>query len=195
MNPRVKNLGFTMVELLVSVGIFTLMTGVVLARYKTFGTNALFVNASEDVMLALRQAQVYGAGTKGSTVVCPPVTGTSFDCSYGVHFSANVPHGFISFVDSNDDGVYDAGEEIETKTWNNAISVTGIKCGLTTVDCSGSVANPTPMDITFKRPNPDAHINDLYNKDYKYGWITLVDANSGKTSTITISLAGQISVQ
>lgn len=189
--PRKKQGGFTMVELLVTMGIFMMLMGVALAKYRTFGTNAMFVNASEDVVLALRQAQVYGEGTKG-VAAC---AGGAFKCAYGVHFSASIPHGFTSFVDNNSNGIYDVGEEIETITWNNAVSVTGIKCTLSVTDCIGSV-----MDITFKRPNPDAHIFDLSAlplgfPGYKEGWIILADANTGKTSTIAISLAGQISVQ
>ncbi|HAT68677.1 MAG: hypothetical protein A2481_01375 [Candidatus Yonathbacteria bacterium RIFOXYC2_FULL_47_9] len=189
MKPHAKNLGFTIIELLITMGIFSVLTSVVLANYFTFGANSEFVNASEDVVLSLRQAQVYGAGTKKSAGAC------SFDCAYGVHFAANTPHGFTSFVDTNNNGKYDAGEGTEAVIWNDAISVTGIKCGLITSDCVGDITNGAMMDVTFKRPSPDARISDLAFNGYKSGWITLSDANTGKTITIAISLAGQISVQ
>lgn len=197
MNHRAKNLGFTIIELLITMGIFSILTSVVLANYFTFGANSEFVNATEDVVLALRQSQVYGAGTKKSATACGA---SSFECAYGVHFVANTPHGFTSFVDINNNGNYDAGEGVETIVWNDAISITGIKCSLITSDCVGDITNGATMDITFKRPSPDARIFDRAVNTppfggYKNGWITLSDANTGKTSTIVISLAGQISIQ
>lgn len=194
MKPRAKNLGFTIIELLITLGIFSVLTSVVLANYFTFGANSEFVNASEDVVLSLRQAQVYGAGTKESSDCGAALS--SFECAYGVHFAANTPHGFTSFVDTNNNGNYDAGEGTEAIVWNDAISITGINCGLIASPCTGNITNGATMDVTFKRPSPDARIRDLsVVAGYSYGWITLSDGNTGKTSTIVVSLAGQISVQ
>lgn len=190
-----KSGGFTMIELLVTMSIFLMLTGAVLANYRTFNTNALFANASEDVVLSLRQAQVYGASTKGHGAACP---GSSFDCSYGVHFSTTDPHLIRIFVDVNGNRIYDAGEQFgEVVQWANNISVTGVKCGLITADCVGV------MDVTFNRPNPDAYIADnvfltyapLPISGFDKGWIVLTDTNTGKTITTTITSAGQISIQ
>ena len=189
--------GFTIIELLVTMAIFSMLTAVVLANYFTFGANSQFVNAGEDVILALRQAQVYGAGTKKAATPC----GTSdFECAYGVHFVMLKPDRFVTFVDYNNSGNYDVGEEIETIIWDGAVSITGIKCTIITSDCVGNIINGATMDVTFRRPSPDARIFDLVPQaagfsGYKNGWITLSDANTGKTSTIAISLPGQISIQ
>ncbi|OHA84428.1 MAG: hypothetical protein A2937_01690 [Candidatus Yonathbacteria bacterium RIFCSPLOWO2_01_FULL_47_33b] len=190
-----------MVELLVTIGIFTILTGIVLAKYRTFNTNAEFANASEDVVLALRQAQVYGVGTKRDTAMACG-TGTNFECAYGVHFAASTPNQIIIFADRDNNGLYGPmlGEEIEVISWNSSISLTGIKCGLVTDDCVGDVFTGAVMDVTFRRPSPDAYIFDLATHDvlsagFKTGWITLSDANTSRISTITISAAGQISVQ
>lgn len=176
--------GFTLVELLVSIGLMMVMTGAVLANYRTFDTNAKFANASEDIVLAFRQAQVYGVGTKGNAGSC----GTSvFTCPYGVYFLSGASN-IIVFADVNGNQIYDAGDTaVETIKWENPISISRLLCD--GVDCS-----PSNAGATFKRPNPDAVIK---NSSGTYATLSVIlkDTNSGKTATTTITNAGQISLQ
>lgn len=194
-----KNLkkGFTLVELLIVLGIFAVMSGVVLGSYRTYDSNALFANATEDVVLALRQAQVYGSGAKGGEGVCGGLT--AFDCSYGVYFSMAAPasNGITVFADTNNNHVYNVGDAViagASATWPSSISVTTLLCG--GVDCATNVAS-----VSFKRPNPDAYIADVALFDpnlpspYNAIAITIADTKSGKTSTVTVTRTGQISLQ
>lgn len=188
---RPSLMGFTLIELLVSIAIFTIMTGVVLAKYNTYNTNAPFANASEDVVLALRQAQVYGAGTKGNAGC---TAATAFECSYGVYFSTNSAekNGLTIFVDNNNDRVFTSGPDgvVEHVQWASSISIS-------TLLCPGP-ASATACNITFRRPNPDAFIDDSTPSpvsSYDAATITIADAISGKTALVTISKAGQISLQ
>lgn len=177
--------GFTLVEVLVSLGIFAVLTGVVLSNYRGYNTNALFANASEDIVLALRQAQVYGVGAKG--------TGTSFTTPYGVWFRVDTDS-IIIFADSNNDGVYDSLDDlvIETINWSGNIKIREVSNdGLL---CNGSA---TPgLSVTFKRPNPDAVIKRNAGAPVcALGEITIIDTNTNKTASIIITSAGQISLQ
>lgn len=180
MKYRTEQSGFTIVELLVSIGIFTLITGVVLARYRTFDTNAKFVNASEDIVLALRQAQVYGVGVRGTT-------GALFDVPYGVHFDTTTPNQIRIFADSNRDGKYIMTDDslVETVQWDTSIGISNLVCG--------SSACTSFLDVTFKRPNVDAIIDDSVGPGYMSSAVTI--ASGAKTSTVFISRAGQISLQ
>ena len=178
--------GFTLVEVLVSIGIFTVLTGVVLSNYRGYNTNALFANASEDIVLALRQAQVYGVGVKG--------TGTSFTTPYGVYFStvAAKKNEIVIFADTNGNRIYNplAGETaVETIKWNSTTAVSTITCD--GVPCGNNVY------VTFKRPNPDAFVATVANQAISVGKLDVVlnDSNTGKTSTISITSTGQISLQ
>ncbi|MFZ2303772.1 MAG: prepilin-type N-terminal cleavage/methylation domain-containing protein [Minisyncoccia bacterium] len=182
--------GFTLVELLVTTGIFVLMTGVVLSNYRIYDTNAFFANASEDIVLALRQAQVYGVGVKKNvTGICGGAS--EFDCSYGVYFLQGA-NSIIIFADANGDRVYTSSGDsiVETVRWGNSISISGLLCG--SFSCVPGIAN-----VTFKRPSPDAFIANAASQPVSIGLlaITLTDSNTGKSSTITVTSAGQISLQ
>lgn len=180
-NVKCPRSGFTLVELLVTMGIFLVMTAAVLANYKSYGNNAYFANASEDIVLALRQAQVYGVGSKGE--------GGSFNSAYGVYFVAN-SNQIIIFRDSvTVNNKYDAGEEIETITWKSPISITEITCGV--------LACTAPISVTFKRPSPDAIILDgSATAARNFATITISNGlTPAKTSTVTINNAGQISLK
>lgn len=171
--------GFTLVELAVTLGIFAVMTGVVLARYRTFDTNAKFANATEDIVLALRQAQVYGVGTKGQS--------SSFATPYGVHFDMAFTNRIKLFADNNLDYIYNAGDtEVETIQWGNGIVLSSVECD--TGACGGS-----KLSAVFKRPNPDAIISNSTVSGYSVGKISIT--NGPKTSIIVITKAGQISIQ
>lgn len=182
--------GFTLVELLVALGIFMLMTGAVLSNYRGYNTNALFSNASEDIVLALRQAQVYGVGVKKNiTGICGGVS--EFDCSYGVYFSQGA-NSIIIFADADGDRVYTPANDslVETILWENSISILGLSCDL-------FACVPTLANVTFKRPSPDAFIANASGQLVSYGAlsVTLQDANTGKTTIVKITNAGQISLQ
>lgn len=172
-----------MVELLVTMAIFLVITSVVLANYRTYGNNAYFANASEDIVLALRQAQVYGVGAKGS--------GTSFDLAYGVNF--RVGNQIIIFRDSvTVNGKYDAGEAIETITLKSPIGISTLLCGSGGAPCVGF---PPQLNITFKRPSPDAIIYDTTSL-YTLAQIIITNGlTPAKFSFVTINSSGQISLK
>lgn len=196
-NQTLKS-GFTIIELLVTFSIYIIISAIVIANYRGYSTNALSANAPEDVVLALRQAQVYGAVGRGCGLV------PSFDCRYGVVFTttSGSEKGFTLFVDSNDNKVYDdISEKIETLTWSDPSVITKVEClpAITEPSCSNGILN-----ITFKRPSPDALINDTADMTgftsggYERGRVTVSNGLSGgsaKTKIITISQAGQISIQ
>lgn len=190
MKRRVQKRGFTLIELLIVFSIMGVITGVVLAKYRGYGTNANFSNSSESIVLTIRQAQVYGVGVRSNTVVC---TGgvTNFDCGYGASFSLASPGTMTLFADNNNNGVFDGGAEaIQTVTWDPLTTITNLKCdsGAGLVACPGNTLN-----ITFRRPNPSATIQDSGPTTYLAGSITV--SNGTKTTVITVTKAGQISLQ
>ncbi len=191
--------GFTIIELLLVMAIFTIMSGIVLTNYRDYNTNALFANASEDIVLALRMAQVYGVGSKGNITKCGD---SSFTCRYGVTFikSDTEGDGFMVFVDVDDNKIFQennlTGIEddddilIEIIKWKNNIKISELTCNANGTDFPCDAG----LTITFERPNPDAQIADtVENSDYDSARITI--SSGTKNSIITITKPGQISLK
>ncbi|OHA79376.1 MAG: hypothetical protein A2747_02985 [Candidatus Yonathbacteria bacterium RIFCSPHIGHO2_01_FULL_44_41] len=177
-----QSLGFTLVELLVTVGVFVVLTSVVLANYRGFDTNAKFANASEDIVLAIRQAQVYGVGVKGE--------GASFTIPYGVYLKQSTPNQILLFADRDaaPDGKYTTADNpiVETINWQNVITSLSISC-------DGGPCGGNELSVTFRRPNVDAVIKDGAGTVYSIATVTITKGT--KTSIVTISRAGQVSIQ
>lgn len=192
MNHRKKNRGFTLIELIVVMAVMVIITGAMLAKYRNYGSDALFANATEDIVLALRQAQLYGVGVKGNAAACG--SGSTFDCSYGVNFDLSTPNMLTIFVDNNDNSLYDVGaspsELVQTVSWKSPIVIQSMTCD--GAPCSGNV-----MNVTFKRPDVAGIINDnvkhIAPAIISNGVITI--SNGVQSSVITITYTGQISLQ
>lgn len=150
--------GFSLVELLVTLGIMTVMMGVLFLNYGAFSSRVELESLSYEVALAFREAQVYGVAVKEST------TGAEEFPAYGVNVS--MPQSpppelksFELFADTNPpggDGVYTEEDRIiEVFTLERANFIGAIR------GCTSSCAPLTDASITFLRPNLQARFNTL----------------------------------
>lgn len=174
--------GFTLAELVVTIAIFSVLTTVVLANYHQFIKNADFANSSESLRTAIREAQVYGVATKKNTVSCGGVS--TFDCAFGVYIP-NSSGIFTLFADANNNKIYDTGEKISDVVFPVGTTVSTVVCP------AGGC--PAGVNITFRRPNPDALISN--NSGTAYTDVSITLTNGTKTSVITVFTSGQISLQ
>lgn len=143
--------GFTLVELVVVMAIFTIMTIVVMANLPAFRSRTSLDLLAEEVAITIRQAQVFGVGTR--------VFETEFP-SYGVYFSID-PQSFVLFADSNSNGnyKYDGAEELrEQFQFRGGVGVTKLE-GCFDADNCQPIDNI--LQIVFHRPEADA----LFNPD------------------------------
>ncbi len=191
--------GFTLVELLVSIGIFTLITTVSVFSYADFNSNVLLTNLAYEVALSVRQAQFYGITVKQS------VSAENFDSGYGVHLTKNAMS-YTLFEDGKGSGslnhVYeedadpDNDEALETYSVQkgNFISKLCTK-GSGSLDCT-----LTSLDLSFVRPNPETYV--AFSTDAGQALLDLTKTTSiicvasprGTLRKVTVESTGQISV-
>ncbi|HEY9583746.1 MAG TPA: type II secretion system protein [Candidatus Paceibacterota bacterium] len=187
-----NNKGFTLLEMVVAIGIFAIMTTLLLAKYGNFNQGILLTNLAYDVALTLRNAQSYGLNVKSASR-----SQNKFSFPYGVHFVKNVDN-FIFFVDVVINGVYEnqypSDDLIDFD--DDDISVYKIKRGSTIsslcVD-DGNCISVDALDISFKRPDPNAIIKSTRGIS-SYAEI-IVRATDGNTKKITVRSNGQIAVE
>ncbi len=180
--------GFTLIELIVSIAIFAIMTSLLLSKYGNFNQGILLTNLAYDVALTIRNAQSYGLNVKSSDRAS-----NLFDYPYGVHFDAN-NEVFTFFADVNSNGDYNnPGDTIVSDTRIKRGSQIGNLCLGTSVNCTPV----SKLNIIFKRPDPNALFNakTAANADVtgNYAEITL-KANDGSIKVVVVRSTGQIAV-
>lgn len=186
-----KNKGFSLIELVVSVAIFTIITSVILVRHSNFSSKLLLENLAYDIALSIRKAQVFALSVR-------EFTGGSgeFDIGYGVHFESSDNTSYIFFADRDKDKAYGGSTEIvEMFTLMRGNTILEF-CGTLSngnEECSGS--GITHLDIIFERPNPEAIIkSNISGNTYDSARIT-VSSPSGTTWSVNTVITGQISIQ
>jgi len=201
------NRGFTIIELVVSIGIFAVMTSLVVAKYGNFNQSTLLTDTAYDIALTLHTAQNYGLSVKnvnGAT--------NSFSLPYAINFRTSVSGGacgtatsnnkhIVLYADTASDGICD-NTDLNVTTYaigrgayiapNTGIVGSGLCVGNGN---SCSAYNIDQLDISFTRPNPEARIcaNASGLSCYNYAEVALMGTD-GTKRTIVIRGNGQISV-
>lgn len=205
--------GFTLVELLVTISIFAVVTGIVLVSQSRFNNTILLTDLTYDVALTIRQAQNYGVNVRqyesGNT--------KNFSTAYGVYFNENYLKNLALFADADGNNAFTSdssgsaldvsdfcisnpGECIDRYTIRRGNAIDSF-CVYTTANarqCSGDVEN-AKLYILFRRPQPDARfyftydVDQVLSSDIAKAEITL-KASDGSTRKVEVNTTGQISV-
>ncbi len=173
--------GFTIVELMVTVGIFAIITSVLLVRNSKFDDETLLQAAAYEVALSVRQAQNYGINVQGQ--------GGYFDKPYGIYFETGAVS-YVLFTDTDDDGYYNSqgGEELQTFTLGRGFQIAQV-C-ITDGVCDAGV---TSASIVFRRPEPEAII--MLSDGTTHPFLTVVlSSPRGGERYIVVRQTGQIAV-
>ncbi len=169
---------FTLVELLVTLAIFSVILAVILANQSSFNRSILLTDTAYTVALSVRQAQSFGISSKFSSTI-------NDSTGYGIHIDtgSNPINSYIQFADAlpavggvvntivcpghtitdptNPESrpgncLYDsAGEIVNTYKFSQGYTI-GSFCGYigATSYCSNSGSiQLSKLDITFERPN------------------------------------------
>jgi len=198
--------GFSLIEMLVSIGILSVLFGIVFLNQNTYSESMALQNLADDIGLEIVVAQSY------STSVREIIPGSGdFDTSYGVSFSLRSgadgsPTSYVVFADFDGDGRYDgdwascSGEclRIVDITRGNFIENLCIERNNSTELCSTGTQR---VDIVFARPNLQPQTiflnsagNQISHPSYS-GSIIKLSSPNGFLKSIVASFSGNVLVR
>lgn len=135
------NAGFSMVELLVSIGIVVLVLSVVVTRQNAFNGAVLLRSQAYEIALAMREIQL-GAISSASD------GSGEFRSVLGAHFDTADNQRYRLFRDADDNNFWNSGEDTGfSGSLDPRFVIRSIQLGGSTVD---------ELSIVFERPNFDA---------------------------------------
>ena len=203
-----RNKGLTLIELMVVLSIFFVITGALIFDYGSFRSTVSLQNLTDDVALAIRKAQSFAIGARG--------VNTDFDKSYGVHLSTSSTPGaliatsksFLMFSTGISDKRYHLGTGVCGDVANNdcmeLFTITGFD-SVKEIWLGGEQKGAsTYLDIVFTRPDPRAYfcyrteISGTCSGTFSEAKIVISNNQIGdkeKEKTITIQNTGQISIE
>jgi prepilin-type N-terminal cleavage/methylation domain-containing protein len=201
--------GITLIEMMVAVGIFSIISAVVLFNYANFNSNLLVTNLAYEIALSIRQAQVYGLSVKQQVG-----ESDSTKYAYGVYFSVDAGNteredSFTLYADAVSNNRYDGegytGECTGTESADGDICMNRLTMrGNTRIinycvsggGTSCSTKDEGGVSILFQRPNPVAFIyEDGEDEPNNRVEITIGAGNTEKQKKVVVERTGQISVQ
>lgn len=186
-----KTKGFTLVEMLISVGIFTIMSALILANYPEFRSRSALDNLTAQIAIVFREAQVYGISVREE--------GASFDAGYGVYVNIQDNNkALYIFADKDNDKLYskENGDSVlETFTLNGGETITRL-CAPSCVDSDTKPASADSLGAVFVRPNPDAYfsVNGALSNISSIS-LEISNRSGSYTREVEVYTTGQISVR
>lgn len=212
---RIKyNGGLTLIELMVVISIFLVITSTALFNYGGFNSTVSLQNLTDDIALSIRKAQGFAIGARA-------VGDTGFNNSYGVHFSVNPNssnldssiRSFLMFSVPIPGKKYIVGtgscdgksssnmcmEFFNIMTADKILKITVIKNSTPTI-----LSLNAYVDIVFTRPDPRAYIcyrtsSNANCENYSNVDIIIsngdTDPTKEKCKMISVQNTGQISIQ
>jgi len=184
--------GFSLIELMVSVGILTLINIMIFASYPEFSQKMALKRTSEEIALIVRQAQVYALGIKKSVSV------EDYYSDSGVHFDKNDSKSLILFTDSGSipNKIYDDGELFQEFKIDTGDYVSNLQ----TCNSSSACSSVNTLDIVYPRASSIASISadeDVCDS-CSYAKVTIQSPRGDEEKNkkyINIWISGQISVE
>jgi prepilin-type N-terminal cleavage/methylation domain-containing protein len=197
--------GFTLVELMISIAIFLLLSTILVANYPETITRLTLANTNQNISLLLREAQVRGSAIDSVN---------STRGGYGVYVSASSPSSLVLFGDTVDlsierpygipigNGIFDMvpiNETVTAVTLPDRYLVRKLCVG-TGVPFECGDSHDPPIDsltITYIRPNPMPviYVNGTTTVNYPGACLELVSPKAptaGHVSTVQVFGSGMI---
>lgn len=215
--------GFTLVEMMVVVGIFAMVATVLLFNYSNFSTTVAVRTLAQDIGLSVRKAQAYAISVRSIT----GAGGMRSDMfpAYGISFSVDgspaIPYApstssfsiFADVSESNNNisnyrfdnngvcgGVPGIGQEcVESLSIKSSTRIVSLCTDSPNANSCFTPQTGGTVNVVFRRPNPDAVIcvvnpgGNCIGQPSSYLKVT-VQSSKGTQRVITIWNTGQISI-
>lgn len=194
--------GFTVVELLVTLGIVVLVTGIVMIRYSSFNSSVLLTSQAYLVGFDIREAQSLAVSVRGNL--------SEFREEYGMYFDMANPGQYVLFQDDDTNGDhnparYHSGEEIgipfKVDSRFSIINICGTNSTSRTCYASDPTATGESVDtafnniaVTFKRPDFDAAFYNASKSSLQSVEIHFGNPESSIIKKVIVYASGQITV-
>lgn len=191
LEPRTYNLlrGFSLIELLVVIAIMVVISSLILVNNSRFGGTVLLQNLAYDIALSVRQAQVYGISVQRFGA-------SNFNAGYGIYFNTSnesLSRSYALFADVSANGLYDSDELVASTDIGRGYRIVKL-CAPASVDAA-SCTQVSRLDITFRRPEPDARIRANESPQISESGRIVVASPRNEYVSIIVEASGQIAVQ
>ena len=171
LNARMlKCKGFTLVELLVSIFIIILMSGIIFANYRTGGQQFALQRSVNKLAQDIRRAQAMAMAAQEHSS-CP----ASYKFGYGIYLTTGESGHYILFADCDNDKCYDSGEMVEDINFEAGVKIK-------------TLSGDPLLYITFTPPDPTVNITPSAPASIEL----IIDSQS---KTITVNQAGLIEIE
>lgn len=187
-----KHKGFTLVEMLISVGIFAAISAIILANYPEFRSRSSLDNLTAQIAIIFREAQVYGISVREEG-------NSDFNIGYGVHVDIEDNTELIIFADKDKDFLFDDDTDSVLETFELKGGETiGELCAPSCVgDETQQPVLADSVTAVFIRPNPDAYfsVNDTYDAGLPSFSLKVLNRSGSYWRYVEVYTTGQISVR
>lgn len=167
-----KEKGFTMIELLVVMGIMAIISAIAIPNFRAWGPNYRLRTAIQDAYMDFQKARVTAMqeGVNCAITFDQAVDGTTFD--------------YVVYVDADNDLEYDAGERvIVEREWDDYADVD--EDGVTFTNNDDSLPSIAFRSNGLSRNNAGGFVDD--------GTLTLRNTN-GRTGSVVIAAGGTVRI-
>ena len=197
-NKKIKgNRGMTYVELIVVLGIFSVLSSVVIYNYGLFQDKIDMKNLSSDIALKVVEAQKSALSGKLNQAAS-----STWKPAYGLYFDVNTPTQFVYFADLDNSGgcstpvgcswPYSVSGEVQ-----EVVNITkGNSLSAVLVTGPGDCSSVTGFSVAFTRPDSVARMGGNVagcTSEVTYAEITLL-STKGATAKVKLYASGRIQV-
>lgn len=196
-----KRAGFTLIEVIVVIGIMATVSALVLVNFPRLQRGAALEREAAKLVLSLRKAQSYSLGVREFN---PAFNDDPFCLTvpvrfpgYGIYLNVSLPAAYTIFGDATCSKQYDTfpvDETVENIQIENKAKIVSLKSFDPGICSAGCLLNEAV--VIYLRPGPSVFLTDNGGiNSYNYFEIALTSSDNSVSKTVVVRSTGQISIK